>query len=215
MQVKLEKEKYLAACQRCGYEFTQDWFSDNVANWQRAFQSLAGQTGLHFLEIGCWEGRATCWLLDHVLTHETSRITCIDTFRGGFEHTELAQDIPSTEARFDGNVQRTGVADRVQKLVGRSQILLRQLPLNEFHALYIDGSHFASDVLEDAVLAWRTVRSDGLIIFDDYQWPHYLDQPTKRPQLAIDAFLSVFRDQLVVLFKGYQVFLRKTAPRSP
>jgi hypothetical protein len=45
---------------------------------------------------------------------------------------------------------------------------LRLLPLNFYDFVYIDGSHLASDVLEDAVLSWAVVQVGDMIIFDDY-----------------------------------------------
>jgi len=34
------------------------------------------------------------------------------------------------------------------------------------------------------------------MIFDDYLWPQYRDQPTKHPKLGIDAFLPVLGEKL-------------------
>ena len=51
-----------------------DFFSRNIPMWQVLFEQVypEGQQ-YHFLEVGAWEGRATTWLLQHVLTHEESR----------------------------------------------------------------------------------------------------------------------------------------------
>jgi predicted O-methyltransferase YrrM len=89
-----------------------------------------------------------------------------------------------------------------------SQIEMRKLPLESFDFIYIDGSHMAEDVLEDAVLAWRLLKPGGLIIFDDYVWR--LDHPPeKRPRLAIDAFYRFYANQIEVVHNAYQLILRK------
>ena len=46
------------------------------------------------------------------------------------------------------------------------------------------------------------------MIFDDYLWfgrEKYIDNP--KP--AIDAFLDIYADKIVVLYKGYQVIIKK------
>src|SRR5689334_22074915 len=34
--------------------------------------------------------------------------------------------------------------------------------------IYVDGSHARNDVIVDSILAWRLLRPDGLMIWDDY-----------------------------------------------
>ena len=39
--------------------------------------------------------------------------------------------------------------------------------------------------------------------------------PEQKPQIAIDAFVRCFRQQIEVVHSGYQVFLRKRVEPSP
>ncbi len=94
------------------------------------------------------------------------------------------------------------------QIAGYSQVELRELPLHSFHIIYIDGDHVARAVLEDAVLSWRLLKAGGLIIFDDYAWEHQREPPF-RPLMAIDFFTEVFRGQVEVLHRDYQVILKK------
>jgi hypothetical protein len=105
-----------------------------------------------------------------------------------------------------------------------SQEVLRKLPLNSFDIIYIDGSHIASDVLEDVVLSWRLLKTGGIIIFDDYHLV-YLNSfacayqagvmsgayfnPSFNPKVGIDAFLSAFEPKIKILHKEYQVIVEK------
>jgi predicted O-methyltransferase YrrM len=74
--------------------------------------------------------------------------------------------------------------------------------------VFVDGSHEASDVLQDIVLSWRLLKPRGIIIMDDYEWG--LDRPLiERPKPAIDAFLKCYEGQYEVLQKEYQVIVRK------
>jgi predicted O-methyltransferase YrrM len=180
-----------------GFQFTADWFGGNIENWQRFLSHLVGQANIAFLEIGCYEGRATIWLLGNVLTHETAKIDCIDVFYD-----------ESCERRFEHNI-RTALGDKkVKKIKGSSQEILRHLPFHHYDVIYIDGSHAAPDVLEDAVLAFRLLKHGGIMIFDDYEWDAHQDQ-LLLPKMAVNAFLEIYQRQYYLVHMGYQVILTK------
>jgi predicted O-methyltransferase YrrM len=179
--------------------------------WQEVLKNISDLANLNFLEIGSWEGQSTCWLLDNILTHPSSKITCIDTFEGGIEH-QFSDELSLIESKFDGNLKRAKCENKLIKIVGLSQSCLRELPLSHYDVIYIDGSHIASDVLEDTILCWRLLKNGGMIIFDDYQWEGYRDQPLKHPAPAINTFLSIFQDKINVIHKGYQVIIQKKSP---
>ncbi|HEY9696660.1 MAG TPA: class I SAM-dependent methyltransferase [Trichocoleus sp.] len=194
-----------------GYEFTQDWFSWTVPIWESRLQQFAHRPNLQAIEIGCWEGMATCWLLDNILTDPTAAITCIDTFQGSMEHQRFEPAyLQAIERRFDANLDRTGAAQKTRKIVGKSQEVLRYLPLNTYHLAYIDGSHLAWDLLEDAVLVWRLLQVGGLIIFDDYRLK-FAQNPAWNPHIGIDAFISSFSPKIKVHHHAYQVMVEKLA----
>ncbi len=191
--------------------FNYDWFSGNASEWPRLLAPLVGQPGLHFLEVGSFEGRSACWLLKHVLTHPSSRLTCIDLFPdslGG--DCEAMPRLSTPNASFDSNIAATGAGERVTKLRGSSADRLRQLRSAQFDFIYIDGAHEAPHVLQDAVLAWPLLKMGGLMCFDDYGWAPELPA-LERPQTAIDAWLSIYAGMLDVVDRGYQLTVRKTA----
>ena len=195
------------------FRFTQDYFSQNIEQWKKDLTRFVGQPGLAFLEIGSFEGRSAGWLLQNILTHDSSRITCMDLFeqersQGVFDTTGLDSNQMSTEDRFDYNIQQTGASQRVEKLKGNSHELLRSLPRFRYDFIYIDGSHIAKDVLEDAVLAWPLLKTEGLVTFDDYEWRDEPD-PLRCPKIGIDAFLRVYDGHYRMVHKAYQVTLEK------
>ncbi|NER34840.1 MAG: tetratricopeptide repeat protein [Oscillatoria sp. SIO1A7] len=193
-----------------GYSISTDCFTGNISIWQKYLQPLAHSPGINVLEIGCFEGMASCWLLDNILTHDSARITCIDNFEGVWEKTKNDPNANRTvEQRFDFNIAISGSANKVTKLVGLSQEVMRSLPLNSYDLIYIDGSHKASDVLEDAVISWRLLKAGGWIIFDDYNFV-FRDNPNWNTGLGIDAFMSVMQEQITVIYRGdRQVFIKK------
>jgi Tfp pilus assembly protein PilF len=94
-----------------GYQFSSE-FADIDLNFLlnhcSLFQPIAN---LKALEIGCRDGRVTCWLLDNLLLPQTAHITCLDRFDG-------LSDGQSLLTRFEANIARTGVAEKVQKTAG-------------------------------------------------------------------------------------------------
>ena len=195
-----------------GYKFTTDWFIQNLPIWERYLIHLANQPEINVIEIGSWEGMSACWLLNNILTHESSRITCIDTFEGSVEHKLEYDDsyLKSVEERFDLNISQTNASEKVIKIIGKSQDVMRSLPFNHYDILYIDGSHLASDVLTDAVLGWGLVKVGGIIIFDDYDFEFddslNAGQDTK---IGIDAFLKVFHKKVNIVYQAHQVLVEK------
>lgn len=191
-------------------QFTTDWFSNNINVWNNVLTPFKNLPNLNFLEIGCWEGRATCWLLENILTNKTSKITVVDTFGGSPEETGMKNlDFENVLSRFKNNISE--YEDQVIIRQGYSSTILRQFdPIPQFDFIYIDASHTAYGTLEDAILAHPLLKKEGLIIFDDYGWKDP-NRPslTESPELGIDCFYNVFADFYDVIFTGYQIGLIK------
>jgi predicted O-methyltransferase YrrM len=122
-------------------------------------------------------------------------------------------DYPELEDVFRRNLAIGGETDRVEIIKGYSQIALRHLPLGSFDIIYIDGSHAAADVLEDAILSWRLLKEEGVLIFDDYAWD--VERPVMdKPMIAVNTFVQFFGGQMDLVHCGYQLVVRKRAPDS-
>jgi predicted O-methyltransferase YrrM len=177
------------------HKFTADWFLRCRRQFKRHLMHLAGRR-CRILEIGCFEGRATCWLLENVATAPAARITCVDL---------------SVNRAFWPNVSASKGKSKVDLKIGLSRDILPKLKRSSFDFIYIDGSHWTIEVLEDAVAAFRLAKVGAIIAFDDYRWddPLYNQQGTPKP--AIDAFLKVYKAKITLLAKNYQVWVRKEA----
>lgn len=187
------------------YQFTGDFFSWNIPLWRQVLAPLVGRPELRYLEIGIAEGRSLLWMLENVLTHPSSRATGIDPFLIG-----------GTEQRFRENLEASGASSRVEVIKGFSEDVLPGLEPRSYDLIYIDGSHLAGDVLEDAVLTWRLLRAGGLVIHDDYMWKYDDEEPPDvRPMVAVDAFITGHRNEVEVLHRGRQVILRKLPLEIP
>ena len=83
------------------------------------------------------------------------------------------------------------------------------MPAQSYDIIYVDGSHNADDVLEDAVLSWRLLKDGGLLIFDDYETPNPFVPPQGKPKITIAAFVRCYRRELKIIHRGYQVIVQK------
>ncbi len=179
------------------YDFSKDWFTMRIPKWREMLKPFQGQPNIHYLEIGVFEGRSAIWMLENILTHPTSKITCLDVF----SQKNLYE-------KFMSNLSLSGLLDKTTIIKGRSQITLRTLPLDSYDIVYIDGSHTAPDVLADAVLSWSLLKKGGVMIFDDYLW-EWDRPPQERPKIAIEAFLRIHKNELQKLHQGYQIIVKK------
>lgn len=173
------------------HQFSVHWFSENRWQFENHVLHLAG-TPCRILEIGCYEGEGTCWLLENVATHADARITCADICEW---------------APFWSNIRASEGQQKVELKLGASRDTLPHFPHNFFDFIFIDGSHLAIDVLEDAVLSFRLAKVGAIIGFDDYLWKLGPD----RPKAPVDAFLAIYKPKIEVLAKNYQVWIRKIA----
>ena len=187
-------------------KFSQDWFSHNIPAFQHCMSYVPDKQ--EFLEIGCFEGRATCWMLQNALASD-GRITCIDTFAGGEEHEGL--DLISLRRQFEDNISEAKGENQYVKVIqdlsynGLAECISKGM---EFDFIYIDGSHQAADVLTDACMAFGMLKKDGVMLFDDYLWKD-VDGVLHRPKIAVDSFVNIFSDQCEICVVGYQQGVRK------
>lgn len=200
------------------YVFYEGWHLTKMHDWENHLQHLRGKPDVHGLEIGSYEGMSAIWALQNILTHPSSTITCIDIF-----------DDKKIEDRFDRNVAATGTPEKIIKVKGPSEHMIRMLDINKFDYVYIDGCHLPKWALSDAVMSWETLKPGGLMIFDDYTHIdarpahirftriNFIDdylwnkrgQYRDSPRPAIDAFLKIYAPYYEIVFKLYQVVVRK------
>lgn len=184
------------------YKFTTDWFTHNIALWTKVLAPYKGRPEVHYLEVGVFEGRSVLWMLENILTHPSSTLTGVDLF---------PEDLKD---RYLANLRMSGHQKKAATIQGLSRIALRQLQPDSYNIIYIDGGHTADEVLTEVVLCWELLKKEGLLIFDDYRWTR--DYPEElRPRVAIDAFITAYRNYLEVVHLDYQAILRKKEDPPP
>ena len=178
------------------YIFTVDWFSANIHCWTHYLKEFKGKPNLRFLEIGSYQGRSTVWLLENILTDDSSTITCIDTFEGSAEHhecNECKKDLVNLFDIFSHNI--SAFSNKVNIIRDKSQVALKRIT-EEYDFIYVDGDHKASAVIEDAILSFHLLKNGGMMIFDDY---------FRQLMVLIDDVLAVV--VLLLLLHYYLIFV--------
>jgi len=172
--------------------FTEDWFTYNIPNFEKCMGTITEKR--NFLEIGSYEGRATCWLLQNALSKD-GFIECIDPF----------PNMPEVEKRFWENTREAADGQVVCQTKNTSYKALAKLIGHgqQFDFIYVDGSHAPNVALTDACMAWGLLKQGGVMLFDDYLYPH---EPTK---VGIDAFLAGFEGHYDIIINNYQLAVQK------
>lgn len=184
------------------YRFTCDWFTPRSQPWRDHVVPRLPRP-FKWLEIGCYEGRSACWMLDEVM-QPGDRLTCVDPW---VQFADVYQT--SAEADFDHNT-----AGRVEKVKANSyDFLVTALAEGRrFDGVYVDGDHEARYALEDVVLCWRLLPVGGVMVIDDYPWPMPPAEAHRLPpKPAVDAFLHIYGSRLRLLHKDWQVIVEKVA----
>ena len=187
--------------------FTQDWFTYNIPHLEQLVGLLPERK--RFLEIGCFEGRATCWFLEHALDDD-GEMYCIDPFTGSMEHEGM--NLTDLHIQFSENVDEAKKPEQtIRTLAYDSYHALAKLVTDrqKFDLIYIDGSHTAADVLVDACMSWQLLKQGGIMLFDDYHWNPGGYNEYQTPKRGVDAFSHAFGDQFKVVHDGYQIAVQK------
>lgn len=189
--------------------FRFNWFEiSGKGNFERFLNPFKGKDNLIFLEIGPFEGNATVWMLENILTNPTSTITVIDTFEGSQEHKELGVDCSNLLNMFKENTKQ--FENKLEIIKGNSQEVLLNLKTKEIYDfIYIDGSHIAEDVFQDCNNSFRLLKKGGIMAMDDYLWNGVTGKPEDTPKPGIDRFLFMYKDKYYLFLKDYQVWIHK------
>ena len=206
------------------YVFTNGWFDRHKEVWNPLLDELGPA---RILEVGSYEGNSTTYLIESLASQRNVEIHCIDTWEGGIEHRaggSAEADMGEVETRFHHNVKvAKGRSSHEVNVVVHKGLSSRHLPglLAEgkqgyFDFIYIDGSHQAPDVLLDATLGFELLRTQGIMVFDDYLWQEPLASgvdPIRCPKIAIDAFVNIYCRKLRVIRAPLcQLYLEKISP---
>lgn len=184
------------------------WFKDEaLKNFETQLPLNYKNSPVRFLQIGAYKGDASVWMVQNVLTHPESILVDVDTWLGSDEAAHHSLNWNSVEAEYDAKTVAYRNSRKILKYKSTSDyFFLNNREAYDF--IYIDGDHTSIGVMKDAVHAYECLRTSGILAFDDYEWTGGMG-PHNKPKMAIDAFLSIYRDRIEVIVRGYQLWVRK------
>jgi predicted O-methyltransferase YrrM len=167
--------------------------------WNRVLAKYKGQP-CNALEIGSYEGASAVWFAQNILTHSDAWLMCVDPWEDVEPYFGRGVRMETVRQTF---LENTKHFPRVRSNRAPSNVIRSSYA--EYDWIYIDGSHYAPDVLRDAVLSWQLLKINGVLLFDDYEYAG----PWGKPKIAIDAFLTCLEGHYTLLEKGYQVAIER------
>ena len=180
------------------YRLANNWFNIlNVNNYKNK--------EINYLEIGAFYGANLISVAKTYGLHENSKLHCVDPWEDYQEYPEYKNEQPTIYGKFINNIQNSGIKDKVIINRGYSNLEIPKFQDDFFDIIYIDGNHEPQYVLEDAVLSFRKLKKNGIMIFDDYGWGG-----PDLTQKGIDAFLAGYHKKITNLgIVDSQVFVKK------
>tara|TARA_X000000950_G_scaffold288827_1_gene407694 strand:+ start:949 stop:1524 length:576 start_codon:yes stop_codon:yes gene_type:complete len=160
---------------------------------------------INYLEIGAFYGANIISVANIYGLHNDSKLYCIDPWEDYDEYPEYKNEQSTIYNKFISNIENSGFKDKIIINRGYSNSEIPKFQDDFFDIIYIDGNHEPEYVLEDAVLCFRKLKKNGIMIFDDYGWGG--PDLTKK---GIDGFISGYHKRLNILgLRDSQVFLKK------
>lgn len=150
-------------------QYTNTWFGERGG---KTWDKVLNKNITSILEVGCYEGQATVWLMEHF---PKATLDAVDIFDASVAedcdgYTNIDNQQTTTyEERFDNNVREFGF--RVNKIKSKSLLALATLYLDnrKYDLIYIDGDHRKLPATQDMAIAIEMLNPGGIMIVDDYR----------------------------------------------
>lgn len=184
------------------YRYTKPWFIGSGLNLL-ATKYVDTTKKNTILEIGCYEGLSSVFLADNLLDHPDSSLTCVDPFLtiDTNDHKDLLTN--GEELNFDHNIK---ICKNTNKIIINKITSDKFFETNDkiFNFIYIDGCHENDYITRDMENSFKALESGGIMWMDDY------GGGSKVPiRYTMDKFLEKYAGQYELIYKGWQLAIRK------
>ena len=180
------------------YRLSDNWFNNvDINNYK--------DKPINYLEIGTFYGANILSVAKTYGSHIDSKLYCIDPWEDYNEYPEYKNIQPTIYNSFINNIEVSGEKDKIIINRGYSNKEVCKFDDDFFDIIYIDGNHEPEYVLEDAVISFRKLKKNGILIFDDYDEidPEYITK-------GIKAFASAYSKRISILaLQNAQLFIKK------
>ncbi len=182
--------------------FSQKWFLNNFEIFT-FFLPKDKSLKFDYLEVGCYEGLSSFYVLSE---YKSVNAFFLDIWDMPNPNSKtLSHNFGLIEKAFDQNLSGFDF----KKMKNDSVISMRKL-LKEnvnFDFIYIDGSHNGEDILSDAIEAFKILKVNGLMFFDDFL--QHDNNRILQSYVGIDKFLSLYSDYLKIEYFQNNLVVRK------
>ena len=183
------------------FDFSNEWFDNNIPIWIDLFkkENLFNRN-LRILEIGCFEGRSTLFLLKNLNVNE---IICVDPM---LEYEELKADFKKVNEKFKNNVKI--YKNCILEKKTSKEYFKNNLISKNFDLVYLDGDHHANQVYDDLVNIYKNLNNYVVIIIDDL----FVDVFENKEENLINGvykFLDNYGPKLKIIYTYHQIIIKK------
>ena len=182
--------------------FSQKWFLNNFEIFT-FFLPKDKSLKFDYLEVGCYEGLSSFYVLSE---YKFVNAFFLDIWDMPNPNSKtLSHNFGLIEKAFDQNLS----GFNFKKIKNDSVISMRKLLKENVHFdfIYIDGSHNGEDILSDAIEAFKILKVNGLMFFDDFL--QHDDNRILQSYVGIDKFLSLYSDYLKIEYFQNNLVVRK------
>tara|TARA_B100000579_G_scaffold420196_1_gene419631 strand:+ start:1896 stop:2570 length:675 start_codon:yes stop_codon:yes gene_type:complete len=182
--------------------FSQKWFLNNFEIFT-FFLPKDKSLKFDYLEVGCYEGLSSFYVLSE---YKSVNAFFLDIWDMPNPNSKtLSHNFGLIEKAFDQNLSGFDF----KKMKNDSVISMRKLLKEDIHFdfIYIDGSHNGEDILSDAIEAFKILKVNGLMFFDDFL--QHDDNRILQSYVGIDKFLSLYSDYLKIEYFQNNLVVRK------
>ena len=182
--------------------FSNKWFLNNfdIFNF---FLPKEKNSKFDYLEVGCFEGLSSFFVLSE---YKAVNAILLDIWDMPNPNSKtLSHNFNSIEEAFDNNLSGFNFT----KIKDDSVVAMRKLfkQNKSFDFIYIDGSHNGEDILSDAIEAFKILKKEGLIFFDDFL-QHDKNRALQSYE-GIEKFLTLYSSFLKIEYFQNNLVVRK------
>ena len=182
--------------------FSNKWFLNNFDIFS-FFLPQDKNSKFVYLEVGCFEGLSSFFVLSE---YKAVDATLLDIWDMPNPNSKtLSHNFNSIENTFDNNLSQFNFT----KIKDDSVVAMRKLfkQNKSFDFIYIDGSHNGEDILSDAIEAFKILKKEGLIFFDDFL-QHDKNRALQSYE-GIEKFLTLYSNYLKIEYFQNNLVVRK------
>ena len=182
--------------------FSNKWFLNNFDIFS-FFLPQDKNSKFDYLEVGCFEGLSSFFVLSE---YKAVDATLLDIWDMPNPNSKtLSHNFNSIEKAFDNNLSGFNFT----KIKDDSVVAMRKLfkQNKSFDFIYIDGSHNGEDILSDAIEAFKILKKEGLIFFDDFL-QHDKNRALQSYE-GIEKFLTLYSSFLKIEYFQNNLVVRK------